>query len=82
MDVLKIIRRYKLKKRLEFLIVREQELSTAIISDKQSLDNQPENVTYLSSFYRNLENLQMEYADVRDEIRAIKKEVIRNGIYS
>ena len=77
MDVLKIIRRYKLKKRLEFLIVREQELSTAIISDKQSLDNQPENVTYLSSFYRNLENLQMEYADVRDEIRAIKKELKR-----
>ena len=65
----------KLKKRLEFLIVREQELSTAIISDKQSLDNQPENVTYLSSFYRNLENLQMEHADVRDEIRAIKKEL-------
>lgn len=75
MDVLKIIRRYKLKKRLEFLIVREQELLTAIISDKQSLDNQPENVTYLSSFYRNLENLQMGHADVRDEIRAIKKEL-------
>ena len=75
--MLKIIRRYKLKKRLEFLIEREQELSTAIISDKQSLDNQPENVTYLSSFYRNLENLQMEYADVRDEIRAIKKELKR-----
>ena len=73
--MLKIVRRYKLKKRLEFLIVREQELSTAINSDKQSLDNQPENVTYLSSFYRNLENLQMEYADVRDEIRAIKKEL-------
>lgn len=73
--MLKIVRRYKLKKRLKFLIVREQELSTAINSDKQSLDNQPENVTYLSSFYRNLENLQMEYADVRDEIRAIKKEL-------
>ena len=73
--MLKIVRRYKLKKRLKFLIIREQELSTAIISDKQSLDNQPENVTYLSSFYRNLENLQMEYADVRDEIRAIKKEL-------
>ena len=73
--MLKIVRRYKLKKRLIFLIEREQELSTAIISDKQSLDNQPENVTYLSSFYRNLENLQMEHADVRDEIRAIKKEL-------
>lgn len=73
--MLKIVRRYKLKKRLKFLIVREQELLIAIFSDKRSLDNQPENVTYLSSFYRNLENLQMEYADVRDEIRAIKKEL-------
>ena len=73
--MLKLVRRYKLKKRLKFLIVREQELLIAIFSDKRSLDNQPENVTYLSSFYRNLENLQMEYADVRDEIRAIKKEL-------
>lgn len=77
MDVLKIIRRYKLKKRLKILIEREQALSAAIIVDEQALDNQPKNVTYLSSFYRNLENLQMEYADVRDEIRAIKKELKR-----
>lgn len=75
--MLKIIRRYKLKKRLKILIEREQALSAAIIVDEQALDNQPKNVTYLSSFYRNLENLQMEYADVRDEIRAIKKELKR-----
>lgn len=52
----------------------ENYILESINSDKQSM-NTGENIVYTSYFYRNLENQEMELADLQDEIRAIEKEL-------
>ena len=53
---------------------REKYVLDSIKRDKQSM-NAGENIVYTSYFYRNLENQEMELADLQDEIRAIEKEI-------
>lgn len=68
------IKRRNLKRRLKYLKERENYILESINSDKQSM-NTSENIVYTSYFYRNLENQEMELADLQDEIRAIEKEI-------
>ena len=68
------IKRRKLKRRLKYLNERENYILDSIKRDKQSM-NAGENVVYTSYFYRNLENQEMELADLQDVIRAIEKEI-------
>ena len=68
------IKKRKLKCRLKYLEEREKYVLDSIKRDKQSM-NAGENIVYTSYFYRNLENQEMELADLQDEIRAIEKEI-------
>ncbi len=68
------IKKRKLKRRLKYLKEMENYILESINSDKQSM-NTGENIVYTSYFYRNLENQEMELADLQDEIRAIEKEL-------
>ena len=68
------IKKRKLNHRLKYLNERENYILESINSDKQSM-NTGENIVYTSYFYRNLENQEMELADLQDEIRAIEKEI-------
>ena len=67
------IKKRKLKRRLKYLKERENYILGSINQDKRSM-NAGENIVYISYFYRNLENQEMELADLQDEIRAIEKE--------
>lgn len=71
------IRKIKLKCRLKNLMTRAVELEIIIDQDTQVLNGLDGSVIFTSCFYRNLENLEMELADVKDEIRAIEKELKR-----
>ncbi len=64
----------KSKRRLKFLKEKENYILESINRDRQSM-NAGENIVYTSYFYRNLENQEMELADLQDEIRAIEKEI-------
>ena len=68
------IKKRKLKRRLKYLKEREKYILGSINQDKRSM-NAGENIVYTSYFYRNLENQEMELADLQDEIRAIENEI-------
>lgn len=68
------IKNRKLKGRLKYLKEREKYILDSINQDKQSMST-GENIVYTSYFYRNLENQEMELADLQDEIRAIENEI-------
>lgn len=69
------IRKIKLKRRLKNLMARAAELEIIIDQDTQALNELDGRVIFTSCFYRNLENLEMELADTKDEMKAIEKEL-------
>ena len=73
----RFIRKIKLKHRLKILNEKRNQFEVAIYQDEQTLKESKDNIIFTSCFYRNLENLEMELADVKDEIRAIEKELKR-----
>lgn len=75
----KFIKRMKLKKRLEYLIARRNELELSMSEDIETLnDFNDSGMKFMLYFYRNLENTERELADVKDEINYIQDE-LRKG---
>ena len=71
----KFLRKKKLKRKLKMLIACADELEKCINQDMQALRDLEGSVIFTSCFYRNLENLERELADVKDEMKAIEKEL-------
>lgn len=70
--MVRFLKKIKSKRRLKMLRQKENYILESINRDRQSM-NAGENIAYTSYFYRNLENQEMELADIQDEIRTIKK---------